>query len=110
MHTIYTRENELLTKYNMTEETINTLANALNDPSLVDDLKKITAEYNRGTKSISIPIEEVEHFMSDLIITANRWRELSDNGEQVTIYHVVQNVMSIIGLFDACIYKQYIDQ
>jgi hypothetical protein len=65
--------------------------------------------YNRGTKDIKLPIEEVEALMEDLIITVNRYRELQHEGNDVTLDHVVSHVITKVSHFDALMFKYYIE-
>lgn len=65
--------------------------------------------YNRGTKDINLPIEEVEALMEDLLITVNRYRELYHEGNDVTLDNVVSHVITKVSHFDALMHTHYIE-
>lgn len=68
-----------------------------------------TATYNRGTKYINLPIEEVEAFMEDLLIMVNRYRELYHDGEAVSPDQIVSHVITKVSHFDALMHTHYIE-
>lgn len=112
MHNTFTRENEILDAFMRTPDNLKVQMKAMEvagaDISL-DVLKARSQQYNRGTRQVSVPWDEVESFMADLIIKVNRWKELHEQGEAVTVDDVVNSTLSTIILFDSLMFSHYLE-
>jgi hypothetical protein len=117
MHIEYVKANEILdqntrealiqdglaeTVYEAMGSPVNTTANEL--------VKYMTGSYNRGTKKVLIPIEEVECLLDNIVCTANRYRTLQSEGNEVTVDTVVRAILTTISHFDICIQKAYVEE
>lgn len=102
----YARANEILNDFSkrklITDFELQELLKSEFGFETLDEMAPEHTYYRNGV-DYPISLNELEEVLSDMVITANRWKDLNSESDDITVDMVVDSVISKIAMFNSII-------